>query len=155
MRLAELLSPERIRIPLAAGTKSEVLRELVSLLPDHEDPDAREQILQAVLDRESRMSTGIGMGVAIPHGKSELVHTMEVTFGISAKPIDFESLDGEPVDLFFLLVSPPDHSGPHIKALARISRMLSSDELRDTLVRAGTAEEALALIRDEEAELDD
>ena len=151
MKLSELLSPERIRIPLRSETKEDVLRELVSLLPDRKDPEIREQLLQSVLDRESRMSTGIGMGVAIPHGKSDLVDGMEMTFGISAAPLDYQSLDGEPVKLFFLLISPHDHAGPHIKTLAQISRTLLSENLRERLAQSAAPEDVLSILREQEA----
>lgn len=149
MKLSERLTPNRIRIPLTSETKDEVLRELVSILPNHDD-EARERILQAIVEREAKMSTGIGQGVAIPHGKCELVTEMEIAFGISARPIDFASLDGKPVLIFFLLVSAPDKSGPHIRALAQISRMLSSPSLRDELGAARTPEDVVRLIHERE-----
>jgi fructose-specific phosphotransferase system IIA component len=150
MKLSELLTPERIRTRMDATSKDAVLRELVSLLPDHREPDTQAGILQAILERESRMSTGIGQGVAIPHGKSPFVKRMEMAFGIAPTPIPFDALDGEPVDLFFLLVSPPDFSGPHIKVLAQISRMLSADGFRDRLAQADSADAVLSLLRGEE-----
>jgi fructose-specific phosphotransferase system IIA component len=154
MKLSELLTPDRIRVPLTSENKNDVLRELVSLLPDRQDPEVREQILQSVLDRENRMSTGIGMGVAIPHGKSDLVDGMEMTFGISRTPLDYDSLDGEPVKLFFLLISPPDHAGPHIKTLAQISRTLLSEDLREQLERASGPDEVIDLLRRQEVASD-
>ena len=150
MKLSELLTPERIRIPMTATSKDDALRELVSLLPEHQAANTQTGILQAILERESRMSTGIGQGVAIPHGKSPLVSRMEMAFGIAPTPIAFDALDGEPVDLFFLLVSPPDFSGPHIKVLAQISRMLSADGFRDNLAAADSADTVLSLLRGEE-----
>jgi PTS system fructose-specific IIA component/PTS system nitrogen regulatory IIA component len=150
MKLSELLDADRIRIPLQSATKEDVLRELVSLLPGSFGSDDRESILESILDRESRMSTGIGQGVAIPHGKSPLVQGIEMTFGIAPKGIDYHALDGEPVDLFFLLVSPPDLTGPHIKALAQVARMLSSDSFRDELAEAVTADRVLELLREGE-----
>jgi PTS system fructose-specific IIC component len=155
MKLSELLSTDRIRIPLRSTTKTDVLREMITLVPGRDDAEVREQLLQAVLDRESRMSTGIGRGVAIPHGKCDLVDRMEVAFGVAPRPLDYESLDGEPVSLFFLLLSPPDAAGPHIKVLAQISRLLSSDDLREGLIQAGTPAEALEMIRGEERDDDD
>jgi mannitol/fructose-specific phosphotransferase system IIA component (Ntr-type) len=155
MKLSEIIHPECVKIPLAASTKEAVLRELVALLPSSADEDIRDDLLAAVLERENRMSTGIGQGIAIPHGKSERVSAMEIVFGISARPIDFEALDGDPVDVFFLLVSPPDMTGPHIKALAQISRMLSSDNIREELSGATAAEQVLDLFRREEALLDE
>jgi mannitol/fructose-specific phosphotransferase system IIA component (Ntr-type) len=150
MKLSELLLPERIRIPLASRDKEDVLRELVALLPSSTDPERTEQIFEAVLEREKRMSTGIGQGVAIPHGKSELVPGMEISFGVAADPVDFDSLDGDPCRIFFLLVSPPSLTGPHIKALAQISRMLTSDSVREELARAPDAGTVRELFRRQE-----
>ncbi len=155
MNLSELLSVERILIPVRATRKEDVLRELVHLLPDHQAAETREGILSAILERETRMSTGIGQGVAIPHGKTELVSRMEMAFAIAEQAVDYEALDGDPVDLFFLLVSPPDLTGPHIRVLAQISRMLSSDGFRDELAAAKSPEDILTLLRREEAKLDD
>jgi mannitol/fructose-specific phosphotransferase system IIA component (Ntr-type) len=106
----------------------------------------REQILESVLEREGRMSTGIGQGIAIPDGKCALVEGIEIAFGLAQPPIEFDSLDGEPVRIFFLLVSPPELTGPHIQALAQISRMLSADSVRDDLLLAESAERVLALL---------
>jgi len=147
MNLSDLLAPERIRVPLRSRDKEDVLRELVQLLPSASDGERAEQILEAVVEREKRMSTGIGQGVAIPHGKTDLVPGMEMAFGIASEPIDFESLDGDPCAIFFLLVSPPELTGPHIKALAQISRMLTSDAVRDELARATDPGAVLALFR--------
>lgn len=151
MNLSEFLGPDRIRVPLRSRQKEDVLRELVELLPSASGEDRAEQILEAVIEREKRMSTGIGKGVAIPHGKTDLVPAMEMAFGIAAEPVDFESLDGDPCAIFFLLVSPPELTGPHIKALAQISRMLTSDVVRDELAQAPDAEAVLALFRRHEA----
>lgn len=151
MRLSEKLDARRIRVPLRAKTKDEVLRELVALLPGAPDDERGERILRAILDRERRMSTGIGRGVAIPHGKSELVGDMEISFGVSTQPIDFQALDGAPCTVFFLLVSPPEMAAAHIQALAAISRMLASDSLLGELGRVADAEQARALFRREEA----
>lgn len=153
MKLSELLTASRIRLPLQAATKDDVLRELVSLLG--KSKDASDEILEAVLERERRMPTGIGRGIAIPHGKSRHVEGLEVAFGISRAPLDYGAIDREPVKLFFLLVSPPDQTGPHIRALAQISRMLSSDGAQDALLAARTAEEVLALIVREEPNLEE
>jgi fructose-specific phosphotransferase system IIA component len=150
MKLSEMLDAGRIRIPLQARTKEDALRELVGLVTG-DDGDRAETIFEAVAEREGRMSTGIGQGVAIPHGKSDLVSGMEIAFGIAAEPVDYDALDGEPVSLFFLLVSPPDRTGDHIKALAQISRLLTSDAVRDELGAAKSAGDVLDLLRREEA----
>jgi mannitol/fructose-specific phosphotransferase system IIA component (Ntr-type) len=105
-----------------------------------------------VLDREKIMSTGIGDGIAIPHGKSDAVTGLAAALGIHKRGVDFESLDGEPAYVFFLLVSPADVSGPHIKALARISRLLKNDEFKNKLIDASTSEEILEIIETAEKE---
>jgi mannitol/fructose-specific phosphotransferase system IIA component (Ntr-type) len=151
MKLADDLSPAQIRVPLRAGSKPEVLRELVALLPSATSDEAREQVLMSVLERESKMSTGIGQGVAIPHGRSELVQDVEMAFGISRVPIEFDALDGRPVEVFFLIVTSPAKGGAHLQALARISRMLASERLRDDLTCVRSADEVLELFRREDA----
>ena len=98
------------------------------------------------------MSTGIGDGIAIPHGKSDAVTSLAAALGIHKRGVDFESLDGEPAYVFFLLVSPADVSGPHIKALARISRLLKNDEFKNKLIDASTSEEILEIIETAEKE---
>ena len=153
MKLSALLTPDRIRIPLEANSKDDAIRELVSLLG--KEPDVADAILGAVLERERRMATGIGRGVAIPHGKSPHVGELEVSFGIVAEPLDYGSVDREPVKVLFLLVSPPDQTGPHIKALAQISRMLSSDAFQDELLAAQAAGDVLDLLRREEVHLEE
>jgi mannitol/fructose-specific phosphotransferase system IIA component (Ntr-type) len=153
MKLSEILLPASVRIPLQSTSKADVLRELVGLLPSASDDAVRESLLTAVLDREKRMSTGIGQGIAIPHGKSDRVQQMEIAFGISSRPIEFGALDGRPVDLFFVLISPPDMTAHHIQALAQISRILSSDHLREELAAATGAEQVFQLLRREEVRL--
>jgi len=153
VKLSELLTPERIRIPLASRGKDDILRELVDLLG--KGPEAADSVLSAVLERERRMPTGIGRGVAIPHGKSPHVSGLEVTFGISPQPVEYGSVDREPVRVFFLLASPPDQTGPHIRALAQISRMLSSDAFQDELLAARTPDDVRALLRREEEDLEE
>jgi mannitol/fructose-specific phosphotransferase system IIA component (Ntr-type) len=153
VRFSEKFGADRIRVPLSSRTKPEVLRELVSLLG--RDPQGSEAILAAVQDRESRMSTGIGRGVAIPHGKSEVVADLEVACGITAAPIDYGSLDHQPVRVLFLLVSPPVQTTAHIRALGQISRMLASDAFLDELLGMKSPGDFLALIRREETDLED
>lgn len=150
MKLSSLLSEERIRIPLAARTKEEALRELVSLL--RKSDEEAEALLASVLEREKSMSTGIGRGIAIPHGKSPRAHGLELAFGISSEPIDYASLDRKPVRIFFLLVSPLDQASTHCEALGSISRILASDTAHDTLLEAKNAGDVLSVLtREEEA----
>jgi fructose-specific phosphotransferase system IIA component len=149
--LSDLLTIDRIKIPLEASSKEDLLRELVSLVAHSDgisDPDA---VLQAVHERESILSTGIGHGVAIPHGKSPAVPELRMAAGRAASPVDFDALDGQPVALFFLLVGPESAAGPHIKALSRISRIVRRDDVRDRLIAARTPDEFLKALQDAEA----
>ena len=151
MLLTELLAADRVRVPLAAESKDAVLEELVAILHASgavTDPAA---VLRAVHHREAQLSTGIGNGVAIPHGKAEGVEGLTMAAGISAGPVDFAALDGQPVRLFFLLVGPESAAGAHVKALSRISRLVRSEETRRRLVEAASPGEFMALISDAEA----
>lgn len=151
MLLTELLSVERIKIPLESQTKDELLRELVGVVAGSAGAPDREDVLRAVREREAVLSTGIGHGVAIPHGKSSAVGDLRMAAGRAAEPVDFDALDGQPVSLFFLLVGPESAAGPHIKALSRISRLVRKDEVREKLVAAQTAEEFLSALQDAES----
>lgn len=149
MQLTDLLTIDRIRIPLTADTKDGVLEELVSVITSSV-PDAPGEVLRAVREREAVLSTGIGNGVAIPHGKSSLVPELVMAAGRTAAPIDFDALDGEPVQLLFMLVGPETAAGPHIKALSRISRLIRKDSVRQQLINAKTAEEFYQGLKDAE-----
>ena len=151
MLLTELLSLERVRIPLRARTKDELLHELVEAVSQGLPEAAADSILAAVRDREQVLSTGIGQGVAIPHGKTPVVDQLLMAAGVTAAPVDFESLDGEPVELCFVLVGPESAAGAHVKALSRISRLLRRASLRDALRAATSPDEFLRLVRESEA----
>jgi mannitol/fructose-specific phosphotransferase system IIA component (Ntr-type) len=149
--LSELLSIDRIKIPLESQSKDDLLRELVTVAAAPANQAAREDVLRAVREREAVLSTGIGHGVAIPHGKSSAVGDLRMAAGRAAAPVDFDALDGQPVSLFFLLVGPESAAGPHIKALSRISRLVRKDEVRDKLVAARTAQEFLDALKEAES----
>ena len=151
MLLSELLTIDRIKIPLEADSKEELLRELVSIVAITDGISDADAVLQAVRERESILSTGIGHGVAIPHGKSPSVPELRMAAGRAAAPVDFDALDGQPVALFFLLVGPESAAGPHIKALSRISRIVRRDDVRDRLIAATTPDEFLKALQDAEA----
>ncbi len=151
MNLTDILPQDAIKVGLEGENKGEIIEELVNLLESDEKAFDSEGVLQAVMEREKIMSTGIGNGIAIPHGKSEHVSDLVAAMGIRSSGAAFDSLDGEPVFIFFLLVSPPDTSGPHIRALARISRLLKNTEFRKTLISAQTAKEVREIIAKEEA----
>jgi len=149
--LTELLTVERVRVPLGSRTKSDVLRELVELAATRRNADSVESMLAAVREREQVLSTGIGGGVAIPHGKTPHVEQLMLAAGVAPTAIDFDALDGQPVHLFFLLVGPESAAGAHVKALSRISRLLRRDRLRTDLLAASTPEAFLDVIRRSEA----
>ena len=150
MTLLDILSPDSTIVDLKGDTKEEIIAELVDSLSASEAISDRDKVLQAVLEREKIMSTGIGDGIAIPHGKSDSVVKLVAALGTQRRGVDFEALDGEPAYVFFLLVSPANVSGPHIKALARISRLLKNDDFKKKLITASSAEEIISAIRAEE-----
>ncbi|MEX0654109.1 MAG: PTS sugar transporter subunit IIA [Phycisphaeraceae bacterium] len=151
MRLTDILQPECVKVPLVAGDKQEAIYALVDLLASVTGIDDAEQLKQAVWQRETTRTTGIGHGIAIPHGKSAGVDQLCMAIGRTAEPLEFKAIDGKPVDLILLLVSPQDQTGPHIQALAKISRMLTDDAFRSALKSAPDAEQAYQLIVDHEA----
>lgn len=140
MRLSELLTPNRIRVPLRAHSKEGVLRELVELLLAGNGGSA-DEVLQAVLERERQFPTGIGYGVAVPHGKTPALANLIVVAGTTPAPVPYETVDGEPVRLFFLLAGPESQAGTHVKALSRISRLVRREPVRARLLGARTPEE--------------
>lgn len=150
MMLMEILSGKSVIVGLKGQNKHEILKELVDALEVGDKISDRDKVLEAVLLREEIMSTGIGHGIAIPHGKSEYVTALGGVLGIKSEGVNFDALDGKPTYIFFLLVSPLDVSGPHIKALARISRLLKGEEIRHRLIVAEDREEAISLIEEEE-----
>jgi len=134
MRLRDILKLSSIEKNLKSTNKDDVLKELSNLLG--EEIKDKKKIVKILSERENLGSTGIGQGIAVPHGKVEGLDKLVAVLGISKKGIDFNSLDGEPVYIFFLLVAPKDAAGPHLKALARISRILRDASFCDVLRRA-------------------
>jgi mannitol/fructose-specific phosphotransferase system IIA component (Ntr-type) len=149
--LTDLLTPDRIRIPLEATTKDGLLRELVDIVAANESAEAHGDVLRAVQEREAVLSTGIGYGIAIPHGKSSAVPELRLAAGRTRDPVDYDALDGRPVRLLFLLVGPETAAGPHIKALSRISRIVRQDTVRTRLAEATSVEEFLRVLREAES----
>ncbi len=150
--LLDILSLRSTVVGLQGETKEQIIEELVDALEIGDAITDRDKVLQAVLEREKIMSTGIGDGIAIPHGKSDAATRLVAALGTQKRGVDFEALDGEPAFVFFLLVSPANVSGPHIKALARISRLLKNDDFKKKLIDASTAEEIISAIAEEEAD---
>lgn len=153
MRLIDILKPENIKVPLESLSKNDAIAELVNLLAKNGDVTDAKKVLDAVLERESTRTTGIGSGLAIPHGKSTATKDLVMAVGKAGTPIDFQSIDGRPVTLIWLLTSPPDKTGPHIIALARISRLMSMDKFRQSLSIAKTSQEVFDLIMKQDESL--
>lgn len=135
MKIMDFLSRQAIVMDIKSAKKEDVVKEMVEALINAGDIDKRyrAKLFEALMARESLGSTAIGQGVAIPHAKCDCVTKLVAGFGLSKKGVDFDSLDGEPVYIFFLLVAPQDSAGPHLKALARISRLLKDKYFRDSL----------------------
>lgn len=149
MLLSQLLIPQRIRVPLAAADKASALRELVGIVADG-SPSSAEDLLQAVEEREQVLSTGIGHGVAIPHGRSGRLTDLRVSAGVARHPIEFGSLDGAPVRLVFLIVAPESEAGAHVKALSRITRLVRQPLVRERLIGAATSDDFHRCLREAE-----
>src|SRR5438552_19030925 len=150
MRLSEMLKPQNIKVGLAAKSKTEAISELVNLLAVNKEIADPQKVLDSVLEREATRTTGIGNGLAIPHGKCTGTDHLVMAVGKAATPIDFASIDGRPVTWIWLLNSPPDKTGPHIHALARISRLMTIDKFRQALAAAKTPQEVYDIIQQQE-----
>ena len=150
MLLTDLLSPDRVKIPLVGSTKEDLLRELVDALGT-DDPSTAESVLEAVRQREAVLSTGIGNGVAIPHGKTPGANRLLLAAGVAPQGAEFEALDGKPVQLFFLLVGPESAAGDHVKALSRIARLVQRDSFRRRLVEASSPQDFYAILTEAES----
>ena len=150
MKIRDILGKQAIKIGMEANNKEEALKELVEVLAKVKDIGDKKAIVKSLIERENLGSTGIGQGIAIPHAKTEKLGELIAVLGISKKGVDFDALDGEPVFIFFLLVGPKDSAGPHLKALARISRLLRDNFFCELLKRAKDSSEIYEVIRNEE-----
>ena len=150
MKICDILRKDKIVPSLKGDNKMEVINELIDLFKNDERVTNIENMRIAVHDREKIMSTGVGKGFAIPHAKTASVTDIVAAFGRLSEPIDFQALDGQPVNLVFLLVGKENLVGPHIKMLSRISRMMNKDEFRENLANASTADEIYNLFDEEE-----
>ena len=133
MLLSDLLDADQVKVPLSGRTKDEVLRELVELAAPRHAPEQRAAILGSVVEREREMATGLGDGVAVPHGRTPFVDRLVIAAGVARTPVEYDALDGNPVELFFLLVSPESAAGAHVRVLSRLARLLRRDEVRREL----------------------
>lgn len=150
MKVSELLKQEFIIPNLKGEIKEEIINELIDLFKNDPRVEDIEKVRSAVLDREKVMSTGVGKGFAIPHGKTNAVREIIGAFGRIKDGIDYESLDGNPVNLVFLLVGKDNLISTHIKLLSRISRLMNKDDFRHRLAEANNADEIVKLFSEEE-----
>jgi nitrogen PTS system EIIA component len=151
MKIEDILAQDLVLPDLAARSKTDVLVELARAVSRQHPELDRERLVQALEDRERLNSTALGEGVAIPHGKLSGIKRVFAAFARSRQGVDFHSLDGEPTHLFFLLVAPEDSAGAHLKALARISRLLKDESFRTRLMQAPDATSLYDAIRQEDA----
>jgi fructose-specific phosphotransferase system IIA component len=152
MLLAQIIQPSCVKVPLEANDKTSAINELINLLDAERLLLNKDEALQSVLAREQTRSTGIGSGVAIPHGKCKAVKELVMAAGIARQPIDFNSVDGKPVSIILLLLSPVDQTGPHIQALAKISRMMLDESFRNKLISATSAQAVCEMVGSKENE---
>lgn len=150
MILTQILQPDCIKVPVESRDKEAVITELVDMLDAKELLVDRDEVLEAVLRRERTQSTGTGAGIAIPHGKCSAVKELVMAIGIAHEPIEYNSIDGKPVIILFLLVSPANQTGPHIQALAAISRLMLDEQFRQKLERVTSADEVYELLNEQE-----
>ncbi len=141
MAVVNLIEEDIIKIPLEAKTKPDVIKELVDVLKKAGKIEDAESVFRAVMLRENMGSTGLEKGIAVPHAKTHKVNNLVLAIGISPEGVDFDSLDGEPSRLFFLLIATPQQAGPHIEALSEIARLTRSSNFCKLLLNAKTPKE--------------
>ncbi|MAL16092.1 MAG: hypothetical protein CL670_12075 [Balneola sp.] len=151
MNLFSLLDQPTVLPNYVVGSKKELINALVNALEEKmESEEQLEAVRKAVFEREKIMSTGVGKGLAIPHAKTKAVTENHAAFALLKEPLDFDSIDGEPVRLVFLLVGPESNNSQHIKLLSRISRLMNSGSFRETILNCTSTEEILNAFQDEE-----
>jgi len=152
MKIMEFLADGAISVDLKSVNKSDALKEMVDLLINAGELEKKDKskVVELLLAREALGSTAIGHNVGIPHAKTDCIKNLVGAFGLSKKGVDFDSLDGEPVYIFFLLLAPQDSAGPHLKALARISRLIKDKYFRETLRQAKDKKDVVRIIETED-----
>ncbi len=150
MNLFSLLNPDTVFSQLEVKNKSELISVMVDTLRGQIDPGHIDEVKKAVMEREKVMSTGVGKGLGIPHCKTKAIDESLAAFALLKEPLEFDSIDGEPVRMVFLLVSPDARNSLHIKLLSRISRLMNSGSFREQILACETTEEILEAFREEE-----
>lgn len=152
MKISDILDESVVRVHLKGKSKDEVINEMIAIVNNSNKILDIEKVREAIFEREKIMSTGVGNGFAIPHGKTDAVLDIVAAFAVTEEPIDYESLDEQPVRLIFLLVGKDSMVGPHIKLLSRISRLMNKEEFRAKLLNATSAKQVLDIFKTEEAQ---
>lgn len=147
MKILEVLQKDTINTELKSTYKNGVIEELVASVSKVTGKDS-EELINVIMERERLGSTGIGGGIGIPHGKLKNLESLVLGFGLSRKGVDFESMDGRPTHLFFLILTPENSTGLHLKLLARISRILKNDSFKKKLLKATDSNEVYSIIRE-------
>jgi fructose-specific phosphotransferase system IIA component len=150
MKISEILTANVTKINLAAGDKTEAINKMLELANNSGKILDFEKVRECVFEREKLVSTGVGKGFAIPHGKTDFISDIVAAFGIMSEPIDFDSIDDEKVKFIFLLVGKDTMLNAHIKLLSRISRLMNKDDFREKLIAAKSEAEVINLFKEEE-----
>jgi fructose-specific phosphotransferase system IIA component len=151
MRISDILDESVVRVHIKGKSKDEIINQMIAIVNNSPKILDIEKVREAIFEREKIMSTGVGNGFAIPHGKTDAVLDIVAAFAITEEPIDYESLDEQPVRLIFLLVGKDSMVGPHIKLLSRISRLMNKEEFRTKLLQAVSPKDVIEIFKSEEA----
>ena len=151
MKISDILSEDLVVTGLQGGSKEEIIDSMIDLVSTSPKVLDKGKVREAIFEREKIMSTGVGNGFAIPHGKTDAVSDIIAAFAVTAEPIDYQSLDEKPVRLVFLLVGKDNMVGPHIKLLSRISRLMNKEEFRKRLMNLKSPREVIETFKQEEA----
>jgi fructose-specific phosphotransferase system IIA component len=151
MKISDILDEKLVITNLPGNEKEEIIDGLINLVAQSPKVLDKDKVRTAIFEREKIMSTGVGNGFAVPHGKTDAVSDIVAAFGVTAQPIPYQSLDEKPVRLVFLLVGKENLVGPHIKLLSRISRLMNKEEFRNKLLDAKTPQEIISTFKQEEA----
>ncbi len=150
MKISDILSTDVIAVKLDVADKDDALKKIIELAAKSNKIIDIDKVSGTIYEREKLVSTGVGKGFAIPHGKTDSISDVVAAFAITKEPIDFDSIDGEPVRFIFLLIGKENLLNTHIKLLSRISRLMNKDEFRDRLLEADSPDEVLKIFKEEE-----
>jgi fructose-specific phosphotransferase system IIA component len=151
MKITDVLEEQFVRTNLPGTSKEEIIDSMINLIGNSKNVLDKEKVRQAILEREKIMSTGVGNGFAIPHGKTDAVKDIVAAFAVTEHPVDYQALDEQPVRLVFLLIGRDSLVGPHIKLLSRISRLMNREEFRKELLTSQTPKDVIEIFRRQEA----